>query len=128
MCPPYDYLRFRVLDRPLQRLRGLLGTDGDADPVVLLDCDAIHTFGMRYRIDVAFVERGGLVLGAWNSVPPGRHLRCKGAWAALERPHERGRWLARGEHIRMRQVGDERCPPERAIAYSGETDDEYQRR
>lgn len=101
VCPPYDHMRFRVLDRPLARLRGLLGTDADADPVALVGCHAIHTYGMRYRIDVAFVEREGYVLDAWCSLPPGRLLSCKGAWATLERPHSRGRWLAQGERVRL---------------------------
>lgn len=103
-CSPHDRMRFRMLDRPVKRLRGLLGTDGDAEPVALVGCHAIHTFGMRYRIDVAFVEQDGLVLDAWCSVPPGRLLECKGAWVTLERPHGRGRWLAQGERVSMRQA------------------------
>ena len=100
-CPPHDQMCFHALERPLARLRGLLGTSADAEPVALVGCHAIHTYGMRYRIDVAFVERGGLVLGAWCSVPPGRLLDCKGAWITLERPHSRKRWLARGERVRL---------------------------
>ena len=128
ICFPHDRLCFRVLDRPLQRLRGLLGTDGDAEPVALVNCHAIHTFGMRYRIDVAFVERDGLVLDAWNSVPPGRLLRCKGAWVTLERPHGRGRWLAHGERVDMRRVEGECSSSGEVAAYPEETDVEYRRR
>lgn len=106
-CPPCDVLRFRVLRRPLERLRGLLGTDGRARPVALVNCHSIHTFGMRYRIDVAFVTLEGLVTEAWCSVPPGRLLGSKGAWVTLERPHERRRWLAQGERVFMTRVGDE---------------------
>lgn len=105
-CPPCDVLRFRILRRPLDRLRGLLGTDGRARPVALVNCHSIHTFGMRYRIDVAFVTSGGFVLEAWCSVPPGRLLGSRGAWVTLERPHERGRWLAEGEWVRMREVSE----------------------
>lgn len=96
-----ELLLFRMLQTPLKRLRGLLWTKPDAAPVVLMGCSAIHTFGMRYRIDVAFVSRSGLVLEVWRSVPPGRLLSHRRAWATLERPHRRGSWLAKGEKLRI---------------------------
>lgn len=94
-----ELLLFRVLQTPLKRLRGLLWTKPDAAPVALMGCSAIHTFGMGYRIDVAFVSRSGLVLEVWRSVPPGKLLSHRRAWATLERPHRRGTWLAKGEKL-----------------------------
>lgn len=94
-----ELLAFRVLDTPLKRLRGLLGSKPDAAPVALMGCSAIHTFGMAYRIDVAFIGADGLVLEAWCSVPPGRLLSHRKAWVTLERPHRRGTWLAKGERV-----------------------------
>jgi len=47
---------YRALDGPIERLRGLLGTGPDAHQVALLDCRSVHTFGMRYRLDIAFVD------------------------------------------------------------------------
>lgn len=101
VCEPYEELPFRLLRSPLARLRGLLGTGPDALPVALPRCSSIHTFGMGYRIDVAFVGRDGFVLEARLSVPPGRLLSRRGTKVVLERPHRRGRWLARGERVVM---------------------------
>jgi len=102
-----DEMRFDVLRKPLERLRGLLGTGCDARPVALMGCSSIHTFGMRYRLDVAFVSSDGYVLESWRSVPPGRLLSNRKAKIALERPHSCGSWVARGERLSMR-LEDER--------------------
>ena len=96
-----ELLVFRVLSGPFERLKGLLGTKADADPVALMGCSSVHTVGMAYRLDIAFVGRSGAVLAVWRSVPPGRLLANSRAWVTLERPHRRGTWLAQGEMVRM---------------------------
>lgn len=45
-----------------ERNTGLLGTDGLAGALWIERCNWIHTFGMRYAIDVVYVNRHGLVL------------------------------------------------------------------
>lgn len=97
-------LSFRALRSFLQRMRGLLGTGVTAEPVALVGCSSIHTFGMRYRIDVAFVGRAGQVLDVYRSVSPGRLLSHERAWLVLERPHGRGSWLMPGECVRIRNA------------------------
>ena len=92
-------LAFRPLVGRLAKLRGLLGTGVGAEPVALVGCAQVHTFGMRYRIDVAFVGAGGRVLGAWRSLPPGRVVGCRGAALCLERPHGRAPWPKEGELV-----------------------------
>ncbi len=59
----------RVTDIPLWRAQkrkerntGLLGTDGLAGALWIERCNWIHTFGMRYDIDVVYVNRRGLVV------------------------------------------------------------------
>lgn len=96
-----ERLAFRSLRRPMERLRGLLGTTPHAEPVALVGCSSVHTFGMRYHLDIAFVGSSGLVLGVWRSVPPGRVVGARRAWITLERPHRRGSWLVRGERLRI---------------------------
>ncbi len=44
------------------RRRGLLGRDGIEGALVLRPCRSVHTVGMRFPIDVAFVGRDGKVL------------------------------------------------------------------
>lgn len=96
-----EELVFRMLTGLLQRLKGLLGTGADAPQVALVRCGHIHTFGMRYRIDVAFVSKSGMVLEAWRSVPPGQLLGNRRAWVTFERPHCRTDWLTAGEVVEM---------------------------
>lgn len=96
-----ERLVFRSLRRPAERLRGLLGTTPRAAQVALVGCSSVHTFGMRYRLDIAFVGSSGVVLGVWRSVPPGRVIGARRAWITLERPHQRGPWLVRGERVRL---------------------------
>jgi uncharacterized membrane protein (UPF0127 family) len=64
------------------RRRGLLGRDALADGtvIVIAPCQAVHTFGMRFPIDILFVARDGRVLKARERVPPGR---VSGAWRAF---------------------------------------------
>jgi uncharacterized membrane protein (UPF0127 family) len=56
------------------RRRGLLGRNelprGSA--LVISRCNAIHTIGMRFAIDVAFVDSGGRVKKIVTGLPPWR--------------------------------------------------------
>jgi uncharacterized membrane protein (UPF0127 family) len=49
-------------------------------------CRSVHTFGMRFRLDVLFLDERGHVLELRRAVPPCRVLRCRGAMAVLELP------------------------------------------
>jgi uncharacterized membrane protein (UPF0127 family) len=47
-------------------------------------CRSVHTFGMRFSIDVAFLDEHGNVLMLERSVPRRRLLSCRAAFAVLE--------------------------------------------
>ena len=47
---------------PSERRTGLLGTDGLEGALWIERCSSVHTFGMRYTLEVAFVSRAGKVL------------------------------------------------------------------
>jgi uncharacterized membrane protein (UPF0127 family) len=49
-------------------------------------CRSVHTFGMRFPLDVLFLDAEGRVIELRRSVPPCRVIRCPGAVAVLERP------------------------------------------
>jgi uncharacterized membrane protein (UPF0127 family) len=49
-------------------------------------CRSVHTVGMRFRIDVLFLDSDGSVLRELLGVPPFRFLRCSSAVAVLELP------------------------------------------
>lgn len=57
-----------------RRLRGLLGR-GALTPdegFLLAPCNAIHTFFMKFPIDVVFLDAEGQVVGVIESLPPWR--------------------------------------------------------
>jgi uncharacterized protein len=49
-------------------------------------CRSVHTFGMRFALDVLFLDADDRVIGLRRGVPPGRVIRCPGAMAVLELP------------------------------------------
>ena len=61
------------------RSRGLLGRDGIEGAILLQPARSVHTFGMRFAIDVAFLDRDGTVLRV-RTLVPGRITRP--VWAA----------------------------------------------
>jgi uncharacterized membrane protein (UPF0127 family) len=71
-----------------RRLRGLLGTrqfpEGQA--LVLKPCGSVHTFGMRYPIDVLFVSKEDRVLKTVDTMAPGRTAFCFGSSYVVELP------------------------------------------
>jgi uncharacterized membrane protein (UPF0127 family) len=74
------------------RLRGLAWRDRSQVPAGLLipRCSSVHTFGMRFKLDVYFLDRRGRVLSVRRRVPPHRFLWCRGAAAVLEIPAGEG--------------------------------------
>ncbi len=53
------------------RTRGLLGRDAVAGAMLLTPAGGVHTLGMRFAIDVAYLDRADRVL-AVRTMPPGR--------------------------------------------------------
>ncbi|MEU6809298.1 DUF192 domain-containing protein [Streptomyces sp. NPDC046831] len=53
------------------RTRGLLGRDGVDGAILLSPAGSVHTFRMRFAIDVAYLDRGLTVL-AVRTMRPGR--------------------------------------------------------
>ena len=84
------------------RLVGLLGRDGTEGVLMLAPCNSIHTYGMRFPIDVAFVAADGSVLASYRDVAPRRHLRCRRAAATLERQAiPEAHWYNPGDRLKL---------------------------
>jgi uncharacterized membrane protein (UPF0127 family) len=49
-------------------------------------CSSVHTFGMRFGLDLVFFDGAGRRLGERKRVPPRRLVWCRGAAAVLEVP------------------------------------------
>ena len=81
--------RTRVAGTWWLRLRGLLGRPElvAGEGMLLLDCDSVHTAGMGYPIDVAFLDREGRVVRTVSRLGPWRlGLGGREAVHALELP------------------------------------------
>ena len=76
------------LERALRlgaRMKGLLGRDAlpPGDAMEIRPCTSIHTFFMRFPIDVAFVDERGVVLRAIADLKPWRLTRVYPRAAAV---------------------------------------------
>ncbi len=58
---------------------------GEGEVLCLAPCRSIHTFGMRGPLDVAFLNRDGLVVSSYRNVMPNRILSSPDSCLALER-------------------------------------------
>jgi uncharacterized protein len=70
------------------RLLGLAHLDrAEAGPGLLIPrCSSVHTFGMRFPLDLHFLDEEGELLDLRRAVPPRRFAACRGAAAVLELP------------------------------------------
>lgn len=77
-----------MADRPFGRMRGLLGRRSLApgEGLLLKPASSVHTFFMRFAIDVVFLDRDLRVLSIAANVRPWRAAGRSGARAALELP------------------------------------------
>ena len=81
--------RVEVAETWWSRLRGLLGRPAleRSEGLLIRPCRAVHMLGMRYPIDVAFLDRGGRVLETYAGLAPSQFSRYhRQAAAALELP------------------------------------------
>lgn len=89
--------RVGLADGYFSRLRGLLGRPALApgEGLILSPCSSVHMVGMRFPIDIAFLDRSRRVVQTREHLPPGlRGAAMSGAWYTLELPA--GRLAATG--------------------------------
>src|SRR5829696_6448009 len=74
------------------RLRGLSRRQrSEAGPGLLIPrCSSVHTFGMRFPLDLYFLDARGRVISVRRGVPPRRFAWHRGAGAVLEIPSPEG--------------------------------------
>lgn len=80
---------------PWSRMRGLLGRSSlpGGHGMLFGRTSSVHTFFMRFAIDVVFIDRDGEVMSVREAVPPWRAVSQRGARWTLE--------LAAGEAVRV---------------------------
>lgn len=75
----------RVADSAWARAVGLLGSADAGGGLVLEPCTSVHTWFMRYAIDVLFLDRDDRVLAVYAPLRPWRMTRwVRGARRVLE--------------------------------------------
>lgn len=64
----------KVANNFFLRLKGLLGTDSlpAGTGLFIGPCPQIHMFGMKYPIDVIFIDKAGVVVGLVERIKPGQ--------------------------------------------------------
>lgn len=72
----------------LERMRGLLARPPlqAGEGLLIAPCPSVHTFGMRYALDLVFLDHAGRVLKLVLDLRPWRMAACANAHAALELP------------------------------------------
>ena len=91
-----------VTEGALERLVGLMGRPGLArgQGLWIEPCHSVHTFFMRFPIDVVYVDRDRRVIDVCHSVAPWRaHLPRVGARAVLELPAGAAAALKEGDRL-----------------------------
>lgn len=80
-------MRVLVAAGPLRRLRGLACRDVDEVRGTALHFPrtrSVHTFGMRFALDLVWLDDHGAVLRVDRAVPPRRHRAHRSAAGVIE--------------------------------------------
>lgn len=69
-----------------ERTRGLLGRPSlqQGQGMLIGECRLVHTIGMRYALDLVFLDKRGLVKKLVCNVTPGKMAGCISAHQTLE--------------------------------------------
>jgi uncharacterized protein len=81
--------RVALADSWLARLRGMIGRPepNSGEGLLLTPCRSIHMYGMRFPLDVLFLDKDGTVVASYPSLRPGSRTRWhRHAMHALELP------------------------------------------
>ena len=78
-------VRARVARTFFERARGLIGTRSlpPGEGMLILRCNAIHTWFMSFPIDATFLDRRDRVVKVVRGIRPGRFL-VWGGWRAVK--------------------------------------------
>jgi hypothetical protein len=94
------------------RRRGLLGRDSVPEnyALIIAPCGSVHTFFMRFPLDLVFVSKDGTVVKTCRSVKPWRIAGALRAFAVIEAA---AGFIDRAEIVPGDVMGLREIPPER---------------
>ena len=80
--------RLEVAGSAAERTKGLLGRNGLApgEGLWIVPCESVHTFFMRFAIDLVYIDRKNRVRKVRSEVGPWRISACFAAHSVLELP------------------------------------------
>jgi hypothetical protein len=117
-----------IADSSATRRKGLLGRDhlGPDEGLWIVPCGAVHTLGMRFAIDLIYLDRKRRVKKVRSAVRPWRMSACLFAHSILELSPGaalRSRTLA-GDLLEFSELHPERpiSIPESRLSYTDESD------
>lgn len=63
-----------IADRFFSRLKGLMGknTMEDDEGLLIRPCNSIHTFFMKFNLDIAFIDKNFMVLEIYRDLAPNK--------------------------------------------------------
>jgi uncharacterized membrane protein (UPF0127 family) len=75
-----------VADSGPKRNKGLLGRSrlSPGEGLWIVPCEAVHTFGMKFPIDLVYLDRKRRIVKVRAGVPPWRLSACLSAHSVLE--------------------------------------------
>ena len=112
--------RCHFANNVFKRMIGLLNRKvlAQGEGLLLDRCYGIHTFGMRFPIDVVFLDKELRVIRVVTALPPWRSCLVKHAVYVLELPVGaiQGSQTSTGDQIQMRALAPDTANLERAQA------------
>ena len=77
-----------LADTFYRRLKGLLGTTAlpHGEGFIIKPCSSVHTFGMKYSIDVLFVDKNHKIIKKNENMRPGQVSMAFGSSYVIELP------------------------------------------
>jgi uncharacterized membrane protein (UPF0127 family) len=100
--------RIEIADRGERRRKGLLGRSGlgAGEGLWIVPCEAVHTFGMQFPIDLVYLDRKARVVKTRSHVRPGRLSACLTAHSVVELPSGtvQGTLTRAGDKLELIQV------------------------
>src|ERR1700751_2744097 len=78
--------RIQFAGNPRDRRRGLLGRKqlDSGEGLWIVPCEAVHTFGMRFAVDLVYLDKKHRVVKTRSQVLPGRISVCLTAHSVIE--------------------------------------------
>jgi uncharacterized membrane protein (UPF0127 family) len=78
--------RVEVADQGATRRKGLLGRSSlpAGEGLWIVPCESVHTFGMKFPIDLVYLDRNKKVKKVRSRVPPWRLSACLSAHSVIE--------------------------------------------